>query len=92
LFQDLDLGEAEAIALAVETSAELLIVDERLGRRTAQHFGLNIIGVIGVLVDAKHHRMLAEIKPYLDQLRLLAGFHISDALYARVLADERETQ
>ena len=74
LFQDLDLGEAEAIALAVETNADLLIVDERLAVVSAQHFGLNIIGVIGVLIDAKHHGLITEIKPYLDQLRILAAF------------------
>lgn len=91
LQKDLDRGEAEAIALALETDADLLIIDERLGRRTAQHFGLNIIGVVGVLIDAKHHGLIAEIKPYLDQLRVIAGFRISEALYQRVLADEPET-
>lgn len=91
LLQDLDEGEAEALALAVETDADLLIIDERIGRRTAQHFGVNVIGVIGVLVDAKHHSLIVQIRPILDQLRSLAGFHISEALYQRVLADEGET-
>ncbi len=39
LRQDLDAGEAEAIALALETKAELLLMDERLGRETARHMG-----------------------------------------------------
>ena len=91
LLQDLDKGEAEAIALAVETDADLLIVDERIGRRTAQRFGLNVIGVIGVLVDAKHHGLIVSIRPVLDQLRVLAGFYISDSLYKSELADQGET-
>jgi predicted nucleic acid-binding protein len=36
--------------------------------------------------------IIAEVKPYLDQLRILAGFRISDALYLRVLADEHESK
>ena len=40
LRQDLDAGEAEAIALALEVGAELLLMDEHLGRETGRHLGL----------------------------------------------------
>lgn len=33
--RDLDLGEAEALALALEVSAELIVIDERDGSGTA---------------------------------------------------------
>jgi uncharacterized protein len=90
LRQDLDAGEAEAIALAVEVDADLLLMDERLGRATAQHFGLRYIGLIGVLLMARQQKLIAEIKPDLDRLRQVAGFYISESLYNRVLKDAAE--
>jgi predicted nucleic acid-binding protein len=90
LRQDLDAGEAEAIALALEVGAELLLMDEHLGRETARHLGLRYMGLIGVLIEAKHKGLIHAVKPYLDALRDIAGFRVSDALYRRVLQDEGE--
>jgi len=90
LQQELDAGEAEAIALAVEIDDTLLLMDERLGRDTARHFGIRYTGVVGVLIEAKHKGFLQAIQPHLDALRNLAGFRVSEALYRRVLQDEGE--
>jgi uncharacterized protein len=90
LQRDLDAGEAEAIALALEMKAELLLMDERLGRDTAQYFGVRCIGVLGVLVEAKYKGELKEIKPVLDMLRDQAGYRISAELYERALHDMEE--
>ena len=92
LRQDLDAGEAEAIALALEIEAELLLMDERLGRETAHHLGLKYVGLIGALIEAKHKRLIRSIKPCLDALRDVAGFRISDILYLRILQDEGEVE
>jgi len=48
------------------------------------------MGLIGVLVESKHRGLIAAVKPTLDVLRDVAGFHVSDALYARVLHDQGE--
>jgi predicted nucleic acid-binding protein len=90
LRQDLDAGEAEAIALALEIEAELLLMDERLGRESAHHFGLRYIGLIGVLSEAKHRGLISTVKPYLDALRDIAGFRLAMPLYERVLRDQGE--
>ncbi len=49
---ELDSGESEALALAVELKANLLLIDERRGRKIASRFGLKYIGLLGILVDA----------------------------------------
>ncbi|MEJ5311250.1 MAG: DUF3368 domain-containing protein [Anaerolineae bacterium] len=90
LRQDLDAGESEAIALALELEAELLLMDEGLGRETARHLGLRFIGIIGVLTEAKHTGRINALKPYLDALREVAGFRVHQMLYVRVLQDAGE--
>jgi predicted nucleic acid-binding protein len=90
LQQELDAGEAEAIALALEVDAQFLLMDEHLGRETALHMGVRCVGLIGVLVEAKCKGLVGDLRPVLDALRDVAGFWISEALYQRALQDEGE--
>lgn len=83
-------GESETISLALEMNAGLVILDERAGRRLAHSLGLPVIGTLGVLLNAKRRGLLTSIKPCLDQL-LEFDFHISPALYDRILQDANET-
>ncbi len=92
LQENLDPGESEAIALALQVRADLLLMDERLGRRTAERLGLKVVGVVGILVEAKHRALLSAIKPVLDKLRDEIGFWLSDTLYNQVLHDEGEAE
>lgn len=74
LKEELDDGEAEAIALALQLKADRLLIDERLGRLVAVQYGLNITGVLGVLKSAKMLGLISTIKPILDALVQQAGF------------------
>jgi predicted nucleic acid-binding protein len=48
---ELDPGEREAIQLALEAHADLLLMDDKLGVRLARRRGLKVIGTLGVLVQ-----------------------------------------
>lgn len=85
LRRDLDLGEAETIILALELDADLVLLDERDGRYAAQRFGLQVVGVLGILLEARSKGRIKDIKPHLDALRHQAGFYIAEKLYQQVL-------
>jgi len=84
LERNIDPGEAEAIALALEVRADLLLIDERRGRAIAASYGLNMTGVAGLLVEAKHSGLLPVVKPTLDLL-IHSGYRLSDHLYQQIL-------
>jgi uncharacterized protein len=44
-----------------------------------------VVGVLGVLVEAKHKSLIPHLKPILDELITRAGFRVSPQLYERVL-------
>lgn len=85
LLKELDQGEAEAITLAIETKSDLLVIDEQKGRSVARRYGLRIIGVLGILINAKKRGIISRVKPYMDELREKAGFHVSEKLYKEIL-------
>ena len=77
LRDSLDEGESEAIVLAEETHADLLLVDERKGRRIATAEGLRVIGLLGVVLLAKQRGLIPSAGPILHRLADEAGMYLA---------------
>lgn len=88
-FTDLDVGEAEAIVLALEINADLIFLDEKLGRFHAKQVNLIVTGTIGILIKAKSHGLIHELKPLLDELTD-KDVWISDKLKSVILKSVQE--
>jgi len=61
-----------------------LVMDERRGRVVAERFGLRVLCVLGVSLDAKQRGLIPAVKPLLDALKH-SGFWVAQGLYSRVL-------
>lgn len=85
LQNELDIGEAEALALALELGAEQVLMDERRGRMIAARLNLRYTGILGILLEAKSQGLIPLVKPLLDALIERAGFWMSHSLYNRTL-------
>lgn len=77
-------GEAEAIVLARELRANIVILDDATARRIAEAEGQEVIGLLGLLLHAKDGGLLETIRPTLDRL-ISAGFYVDDRLYHTIL-------
>lgn len=85
LLTDLDRGEAEVLALALEQQAGLVVLDERLARAHAKHLGLRMTGSLEVLLRAKEAGLVTAIAPLIDTIKV-GGIHLGPTVVQRVLA------
>jgi predicted nucleic acid-binding protein len=89
LLADLDFGEAEVIALAHETSAERIVMDDLDGRRFARRLKLEPIGTLGLLLAARLRGELSSLREEIERLER-QGFRASPSLVAAVLREAGE--
>ncbi len=81
-----DDGEAEAIALTLDISANILLVDDRDARDLAKKLGLQVMGTLGVLALAKYRGLIQEVKLIIDEL-VGSGFWISSRILKEFLRE-----
>jgi hypothetical protein len=81
LITNLGAGEAEALALALTTPTDLVLLDDALARQVAASQGIRYTGTIGILIQAKHQGLVTAVMPLVDAMQH-AGFRVSDALKA----------
>jgi hypothetical protein len=77
LLAEIDVGEAEAIVLAKERRADVLLMDDLDGRRVAQREGVPFIGLLGVLVQAKQASRIASVRDLATEIERVADFRLS---------------
>jgi len=84
----LDAGESEAIAMAQEWPADLLIMYESSGRAMARNLKIRITGTLGILLKAKRDGEIYSLRFEMDRLVQEAGFFVSDRVRNTFLAEE----
>jgi uncharacterized protein len=86
---DLGRGEREAIALALDAGADLVILDDLKGRIVARDKGLSVTGTVGVLIEAKERGFITSLRPEIDRL-IEARMWVSEVFYHRILKEYGE--
>ncbi len=84
----LDEGEAEAISLA-KTLDDILLIDERKGRKIAGELGVEIRGTLGLLVEAKRRGFINRVGDRLQEI-MSKGYYIDEKLLELVLKEVGE--
>lgn len=86
----IDPGETQAIALATELGIGLILMDDDAGRRAALRVGLLVVGVLGLVLEAKRLGHLPAVGPSVIRLRAELGFRLSESLVQSALARANE--
>jgi len=83
--KDVHPGEAEAIVLAVECGADLLLIDDLAGRRAAKKQGLEITGLVGVIANAKAESLIPSVREVFEQIERKTRFYMTESLMEKAL-------
>jgi len=83
--EDLDVGEALALSLAIIMKSPILI-DDYIGREVATAHNVRVVGACGILLQAKKQKLISKVEPIINTWINILGYRLSDSLVAKVLA------
>ncbi|MCK9463548.1 MAG: DUF3368 domain-containing protein [Proteobacteria bacterium] len=86
----LDRGEAAVIQFALKNGVGTVCIDEKKGRRIARAVDLEVVGTLGLLLEAKKLGVLSAIAPVIEKL-LEHGVWYQSGLLLSVLSSAGET-
>jgi predicted nucleic acid-binding protein len=89
LEMQIDKGESSAIALAMETTNSIVIIDDYKARKIAEKLGLTYTGTIGVIIKAKLLGIIPSIKPLLERIKQ-TDFRLSADIELQALKEAKE--
>jgi predicted nucleic acid-binding protein len=87
----MDYGESESLILYKELQADFLLIDDKKGRKIAEFFNINCIGILGLLSTAKDKGLIRELKPIFETFLLNKRFYSIDLLNAVLMAQGEKT-
>ena len=85
LRREIDEGEAEAIVLAKELAADELLIDETVGRSVAMREGIQVIGLLGVILESKLRGLVPSARLIIGQLETETSFYVASLLKETIL-------
>ena len=84
-FDLLDFGERQALALATEIHADLVLLDDKVARRFAEQVSLKVKGTLGVVADAAKVGLL-NFRETVEQLQR-TSMHLDAKLAQRIIEE-----
>ncbi len=92
LCTELDAGEAEAIALARQERADVVLLDEKEARRVARRLGMRVLGTVGLLIWARQQGLIPNLREELQVLQEQGGFRLGREIYLAALRTAGEAE
>lgn len=86
----LDFGERQALALAFEINAEMVLLDDKLARRFAQRESMRVKGTLGIVADAARRNLVN----FVETVELLqrTSMHLDQVLVQKIIEEYRHSR